>query len=66
MHRFKVSGMTCGHCVKAVTTAVKSVDQAASIEVDLTSGEVKARSTANANDIASAIKSAGYEVERRI
>ncbi len=31
MQNFKVSGMTCGHCVRAVTEAVKDVDPAASV-----------------------------------
>jgi copper chaperone len=28
---FQVKGMTCGHCVRAVTEAVKSVDQQADV-----------------------------------
>ena len=34
----KVTGMSCGHCVKAVTEALEAVDGVRSAEVDLTAG----------------------------
>ena len=37
---FQVQGMTCGHCVRAVTEAVKSVDPQAEVKVDLATGKV--------------------------
>jgi len=30
MQVFNVQGMSCGHCVKAITTAVQALDPAAS------------------------------------
>ncbi|WP_199032140.1 heavy-metal-associated domain-containing protein, partial [Ralstonia sp. ASV6] len=35
MTTFSVEGMSCGHCVSAVTRAVQQVDAAASVQVDL-------------------------------
>ncbi len=64
MLRFKVSGMTCGHCAQAVTRAVKSVDQTAAVEVDLPTGEVAVRSDADAAAIAAAIEAAAYAARR--
>ena len=33
--RLHVSGMSCGHCVRAVTEAVRGVAPLAKVEVDL-------------------------------
>lgn len=61
---FKVTGMTCGHCVRAVTDAVRGVDGAAQVEVDLGAGRVTVRDgTAAAERIAAAIVAEGYTVE---
>lgn len=65
MLRLKVSGMTCGHCVRAVTKAVQSVDEGAAVNVDLRSGEVTVRGRADASIVTAAITTAGYQVEQR-
>ena len=59
---FQVQGMTCGHCVKAVTQAVKSVDPAAEVKVDLGSGKVEVTSGGSHEAIAAAIREEGYAV----
>jgi copper chaperone len=59
---FQVKGMTCGHCVRAVTEAVKSVDQQADVKVDLASGEVEVQTQQDRGAIARAIAEEGYEV----
>lgn len=59
---FKVSGMTCGGCVKAVEKAVLRADPAAHVKVDLESGAVAVESAKPASDFRSAIEAAGYEV----
>ena len=65
MQSFKVSGMTCGHCVRAVTDAIKDVDPAAIVEVDLPAGRVTVRDNGAPPDrIADAIAAEGYAVER--
>ena len=44
MQILKVSGMSCGHCVRAITRAVQSADAAAEVQVDLDSAEVRVSS----------------------
>jgi copper chaperone len=63
MLRYKVSKMSCGHCVRAVTEAVHGVDAAARVDVDLKAGEVVVSSAAAgaADRIARAIGDAGYD-----
>ena len=64
MQSFKVGGMTCGHCVRAVTDAVRGVDAAAKVEVDLGTGRVTVQNeTATAERIAAAIAAEGYAAE---
>lgn len=61
MISFTVNDMTCGHCVKAVTQAVQSVDKGARVDIDLAAHEVRIEpSQAGASELAEAIKEAGY------
>ena len=60
--RFHVQGMTCAHCVKAVTAAVEALDPAAAVTVDLAGGEVRVDSTVAPVRIAAAIRDEGYTV----
>ena len=62
MQVFNVQGMTCGHCVKAVTRAVQRVDPAAKVEVDLPSGRVTVESGVARERIADAIREEGYTI----
>ena len=62
MQQFKVSGMSCGHCVRAVTQAIQALDQAARVEVDLAAGRVSVESVLDAAQIEAAIREEGYEV----
>lgn len=59
---FQVQGMSCGHCVGAVTQAVKSVDPQAEVKVDLSSGKVEVQSQQDHAAIAKAIEDEGYKV----
>lgn len=63
MTTYNVKGMTCGHCVKAVTAAVQQVDAQARVEVDLATGKVQVDSTLPAPAIERAIAEAGYEAQ---
>lgn len=62
MYELKVEGMSCGHCVNAVTKAVQGIDGAAKVDVDLAQQKVRVDSSANLNDIKSAVEEAGYAV----
>jgi copper chaperone len=59
---FEVQGMSCGHCVGAVTQAVKGVDPAAEVKVDLASGKVEVQSDEDRAALAKAIEEEGYTV----
>lgn len=61
MPSFDVRGMTCNHCVKAVTTSIHEIDPAAKVDVDLATGRVEVDSDRPADAIAKAIVEAGYE-----
>jgi copper chaperone len=60
--RFDVQGMTCAQCVKAVTSAVRALDPAAAVSVDLAGGQVRVDSTLEPQRIAAAIRGEGYTV----
>jgi copper chaperone len=62
MQVFNVQGMTCGHCVKAVTQAVQGADAQAQVQVDLALGEVRVESVLSAEAIRQAISEGGYTV----
>lgn len=59
---FSVSGMTCGHCERAVTQAVKQLDPAAEIRIDRATQRVDVQSTQPREALAAAIASEGYAV----
>ena len=63
MQRFNVQGMTCAHCVRAITQALQSSDPAADVQIDLASGEVRVESTLTAEAIISLISAEGYAVQ---
>ncbi|CAN7284147.1 heavy-metal-associated domain-containing protein [Trinickia sp. LjRoot230] len=64
MIEFQVEGMTCQHCVAAITQAVQRVASAARIEVDLPSGRVRVASNGRAEPFEAAIAEAGYTVKQ--
>ena len=61
---FTVKGMTCGHCVQAVTDEVAAIDGVRSVQVDLDSGSVTVEADAPvpAASYAAAVGEAGYEL----
>lgn len=63
MQQFKVSGMSCGHCVRAITQTIQMLDQAAKVEVDLAAGLVRVESSLNAEQVQTAIREEGYQAE---
>ncbi len=60
MIELKVEGMTCNHCVHAVTQAVKSVDPEADVRVDIEGGTVRVDGKSPAEALSKAISAAGY------
>ena len=58
----KVAGMSCGHCVKAVTSAVQARDLAAKVEVSLERGTVHVETSLPREAVAAAVEAEGYKV----
>lgn len=59
---FIVSGMTCGHCEKAVTRAVKQIDPQAEVKIDRVAGKVEVESAQARELLVNAIVEEGYVV----
>ena len=62
MLSLKVSGMTCGGCIKAVTKAVQSQDPQAKVGVDLASQMVNLETSLSAEQASQIIADAGFPV----
>jgi len=61
---FQVEAMSCGHCVNAVTQAVKSVDPQAQVEVDLAAHKVRVETAREESAVVRALTEAGYPPSR--
>ena len=62
---FKVKGMSCGHCVKAVTDAVFALGGIERVDVNLKAGTVLVEhdpGESSAGAIKAAIEEEGYKV----
>ncbi|WP_159999741.1 heavy-metal-associated domain-containing protein [Roseomonas sp. 18066] len=57
---FAVTGMSCGHCARAVTEAIQAEDAAAVVRVDLAAGRVEADSRLPRARLAALIAAEGY------
>ena len=61
---YRVNGMTCGHCVGAVTRELGSLTAVTDVQVELATGDVTVRADRPLDDaeVAAAIDEAGYEL----
>ena len=59
---FTVTGMTCGHCEKAVTRAIKQVDPHAEVTIDRAANKVAVQSDQPHDVLGKAIAEEGYAV----
>lgn len=59
---FTVTGMTCGHCEKAVTRAIKQLDPQAEVSIDRAADKVDVQSTQPREKLGQAITDEGYSV----
>jgi copper chaperone len=64
---YTVVGMTCGHCVSAVTDEVSQLPGVTAVDVDLASGGLTVISEAPVEETAvrAAVEEAGYDVAGR-
>lgn len=63
---YSIKGMTCQHCVRAISTALGAVDSVESVTVDLAGGSATVSSARPLADpeVIAAVEGAGYEVGR--
>jgi copper chaperone len=59
---FTVTGMTCGHCEKAVTRAIQDADPHAQVTIDRSQNKVEVESAQARETLAKAITEEGYAV----
>jgi copper chaperone len=62
MLTLKVSGMTCGGCINAVTRAIQSQDPQARVEADLATQTVNLETSLSAAQAGQIITDAGFPV----
>jgi len=61
---YSVTGMTCGHCVNAVSTEITKLPGVTDVAVDLGTGAVTVTSAAPLadSDVKTAVEEAGFEL----
>lgn len=61
---YHVTGMTCGHCVGAVSAEIGTITGVTGVDIDLASGAVTVTSAAPLAeaDVAAAVDEAGYKL----
>jgi copper chaperone len=58
----QVQGMTCGHCERAVRTAIQARDPAAEVRIERARGVVQAHTVLARSALVAAIAEEGYQV----
>ena len=61
MTNLTISGMTCGHCKKAVEEALTSVDGVERVEVNLEQGTARVNGSAELATLIAAVEEEGYQ-----
>ena len=61
---YRVDGMSCDHCVRAVTEELSAIDGVRDVAVDLAAGRVAVTSTRPLEraEVAAAVDEAGYRL----
>jgi copper chaperone len=60
MYRFTLPDMSCGHCVAAITEALKTADAQAGVQIDRDAKTADVDSTLPRETLAAALAEAGY------
>ncbi len=64
MTKLKIDGMSCEHCVRAVSGALEGVPGVETVvEVSLEKGEARVKGSADAASLIAAIEQEGYSAE---
>jgi copper chaperone len=60
MLEFDIPNISCGHCARAVTEAVKAADPQAEVQVDLATKRVQVQTDAPRAEVVAQLAEAGY------
>jgi copper chaperone len=58
---YKVDGMSCNHCVKSVTSAIKELDASVDVQIDLDSKQVNISKDLDEGALRDAIEDVGFD-----
>ncbi len=61
MQVFEVKGMSCGHCVRAISKAIQQLDDNAQVDIDLGAGKMTVVSELPASEIIKVVFGEGYD-----
>jgi copper chaperone len=64
MFTLKVSGMTCGGCISAITRAVQAQDPQAQVQADLATQSVSLETALTPELVTQLLEDAGYPVSK--
>jgi copper chaperone len=59
-YAFSIPNLSCGHCVRAVTEAIKAADPAGEVKADPATHRVEVSSTLPREAVAAVLAAAGY------
>lgn len=59
-HAFTVPNLSCGHCVRAVTEAVKAADPSGQVQADPATKQVAVHTSLAREAVAAVLAEAGY------
>ena len=62
MHNFHLPDMTCGHCASKVSVALKLVDPACEVQIDLPGQMISVKSGEDRDALVEALAQAGYPI----
>lgn len=62
-YTFLVQGMSCQHCVKAVTAAIQGDDPGAEVRIDLPTGRVDVQTSLDEDRVRALIADEGYSLQ---
>lgn len=58
--KFRIEGMTCGHCVSTLSRAIQAIDPAAKVNAQLGERMLSVSTSVAIDDVQRAIEAAGY------
>lgn len=59
-YAFSIPNLSCGHCVRAITEAVKAADPAGEVKADPATRQVEVNTTLPREAVAAVLAEAGY------